>query len=176
VIKPLKESHTFINPGENDADTPFLAYIKNTLGVPVYKVECHNGNYEGESEINFSGDFQCALFAMNGNSLASGDLLATNTKDEQSTDWWNRGRMRSAQLRRKCLAYPEYSTDRHFRLRGMLITLRFSDIGWGTAVGGQNGPLLKKFTFTLSAVPDRSATGSTAEEAKGSKPPNACYP
>lgn len=176
VIKPLKESHTFINPGGNDADTPFLGYIKNTRGVPVYKVECHNGNYEDESEINFSGDFQCALFAVKGNSLASGDLLATNAKDEQSTDWWNRGRMRSTQLQGKCLTYPEYSTIRHFRVRGMLITFGFTDLGWSDSKDRQGNLLLEKFTFTLDVIPDKTAQSPTAEQAAGPPPPSSCYP
>ena len=176
VIKPVKDSHTFINPREQNTDAPFLAVIKDVYGVPVYRVECHNGNYDGESEINFSGDFQCALFAVNGNGLASGNLLAGNTRDEQSTDWWNRGRMRSAQLRGKCLAYPEYSTNRHFKLRGMLITLRFTNIEWGSKKDQQGNPMLAKFTFTLDVVPDRAAQSSKAELSAGPKPPTSCYP
>ena len=64
VIRPLEEKRVFINPGQNNADTPFVAFIKASDGVPTYKLECHNGNYEDESEMNFSGDFQCALFAV----------------------------------------------------------------------------------------------------------------
>ncbi len=140
IIQPLHGQRTFINPGRGNADTPFLALIKDAGGVPIYKLECHNGNYENESEMNFSGDFQCALFALKGDALASGDLLAANTRNEQSTDWWNRGRMRSAQLREPCLAFPEYSTDRRFKLRGMLITLRFSGIQWSAHKNQQNTP------------------------------------
>lgn len=128
VIQRLEEKRVFMNPGQNNADTPFVALIKDNSGVPVYKLECHNGNYEDESEMNFSGDFQCALFAYNGTTRVSGNLLAANTRNELSTDWWNRGRMRSAQFRGECLKYPEYSTARHFKLRGMLLTLRFTDV------------------------------------------------
>jgi hypothetical protein len=118
VVQPLRERRTFVSPGRDTADTPFLAFIKDSKDVPIYKLECHNGNYENESEINFSGDFHCALFAVKGDTLKSGDLLAANTRNERSTDWWNRGRMFSDQLRGECLAYPEYSTIRHFKLRG----------------------------------------------------------
>ena len=48
--------------------------------------------------------------------------------------------MRAAQLRGKCLAYPEYSTDRHFKLRGMLITLQFSGMEWSAARDQQGNP------------------------------------
>jgi hypothetical protein len=103
VIRSLEEKRVFINPGRDNADTPFLALMRTNEGVPAYKLECHNGNYDDESEMNFSEKFQCALFAVKGKALVSGSLLAANTKNELSTDWWNRGRMRSAQLRGECL-------------------------------------------------------------------------
>lgn len=176
VIRPLQGKRVFIDPGQNNTDTPFVVFIKNSKGVPVYKLECHNGNYEDESEMNFSGNFQCALFAVEGTTRTSGNLLAADTKDELSTDWWNRGRMRSAQLRGECLKYPEYSTNRRFKLRGMLLTLRFTDVKWAPREDQQNEPLLAGFTFILRVVPDKSAQSSRAELAAGPKPPTACYP
>jgi hypothetical protein len=49
--------HAVGNLGGNGADTPIVALIKGTDGVPVYKLECHTGEYDSESEINFSGDY-----------------------------------------------------------------------------------------------------------------------
>lgn len=161
---------------ETDADTPVLAYIRDMKGTPVYKLECHSGDYSDQSEMNFSGDFQCALFAVKGNTLVSGNLLAANTKNEQSADWWNRGRMRSVQLRGECLKYPEYSTVRHFKLRGMLLTLRFAEVEWSSAKDQQNNPLVGKFTFTANVVPDPTVKSSRAEEVEGPAPPTSCYP
>jgi hypothetical protein len=176
VIQPLEEKQAFINPGQNNTDTPFVLYIKNSGGIPVYKLECHNGNYNDESEMNFSGDFQCALFAVKDKTLLSGNLLAANTKNEMSTDWWNRGRMRSAQLRGDCLKYPEYSTLRHFKLRGMRITLSFTGVKWTSAKYQQNNSVLERFAFMVDAVPDPRAKGSRAEEVEGPPPPASCYP
>jgi hypothetical protein len=176
VIQCLAEKHIFNNAGANGSDTPVVAFIKDTQGVPVYKLECHNGNYDDESEMTFSGDFQCALFAIKASTLTSGDLLAADTKNELSTDWWNRGRMRAAQLRGECLKYPEYSTDRRFKLRGMLLTLCFTDMKWGPREDQQTEPLLAGFTFILKVIPDESAQSSRAEVVAGPKPPTACYP
>jgi hypothetical protein len=176
VIRPLEEKRVFINPGENNTDTSFMAFIKNNNGVPLYKLECHNGDYDDESEMNFSGDFQCALFAMKGTTPTSGNLLAADTKNELSTDWWNRGRMRAAQLRGECLKYPEYSTDRRFKLRGMRLTLRFSDVKWGPRKDQQDEPLLAGFTFILKAVPDESVQSFRAEVPSAPKPTTACFP
>jgi len=176
VIQPLEESRVFVNPDQNDSDTPFVSFIRDENGVPLYKLECHNGNYEDESEMNFSGDFQCALFAVKGTTRTSGNLLAADTKNELTTDWWNRGRMRAAQLRGECLKWPEYSTDRRFKLRGMLLTLQFTDVKWSSLKDQQHEPLLGGFTFLLKVIPDESAQSSRAELAPGPKPPTACYP
>jgi|SRR5882762_11845644 len=176
MIQPLHETRTFLSQAAANTDHSFLVLIKDTAGVPVYKLDCHSGNYSDDSEMNFSGDFQCALFALKGSNLASGNLLAANTPNEQSTDWWNRGRLRSAQLRGNCLMYPEYSTDRHFRLRGMRIMLRFTDIEWSARKDQQNNPVLERFKFTLDVVPDTDAHTLTAELPQGPEPPRACYP
>lgn len=176
VVQAQHEMRTFVDPGSGNTDTPFLALFKNTAGAPLYKFECHNGNYDDDSEMDFSGDFQCALFALNGNTRTTGNLLAADTRNEQSTDWWNRGRMRSAQLREPCLAFPEYSTDRHFRLRGMAISMQFSGIEWSAHKDRQNNPTLRRFTFTLDVVPDKEAHGSRADPSAGPAPPRSCYP
>jgi len=174
LVEPLREQQTFNDLGKNNADTPFLVFLKDAKGASVYKLECHNGNYENESEISFSGAFQCVLFAVEGTKLTSGNLLAVDNKDERSTDWFNRGRMLSEQLRGECAGYPEYETVRHFKLRGMLITFQFTDLEW-TKPNDQNKPQLNKFTFGVSVVPDKSAQTAAAEPVKGAKPPNSCY-
>ena len=175
-IQPLEEKRVLNNLGAPEADTPIVAFVKDSHGVSVYKLECHTGDYEDESEINYSGDFQCAFFAVKGTTLISGDLLAADTKDELSTDWWNRGRVRSAQLRGKCLRYPEYSTERKFKLRGMLITLRLRDVQWSSRKDKQGDPLISGFTLDLKVVPDESAHSPRSELVAGPKPPTSCYP
>ena len=170
IVQPLHESHTLADPS-GDADTHLLVFIRDAKGVPVYKLECHNGNYEDDSEISFSGDFQCALFGVN---ATTWNLLAVNNKDERSTDWFNRGRMLSAQLRGACTGYSEYESLRHFKLRGMLITFKFSGLEWGK-LDNQNNPELTKFTFDFSVIPDKSAQSPEAEPIKGAKPPKSCY-
>jgi hypothetical protein len=159
VIRPLEEKHVFRDVGENGADIPLFTFMLDTLGTPVYKVECHNGNYPDDSEMNFSGDFQCALFAVKGRNLTSGDLFST-AKDDK-----NRARMLSAQLRGDCLQYPEYSTERHFKLRGMLVTLQFSGAEWRAG-------RLSGFTFTLKAVPEEAGVSAASE----SVAPASCVP
>lgn len=167
---------TFVDPGAGGADTSFLALIKSVTGAPLYRFECHNSNYNDNSEMDFSGDLQCALFALKWNARTTGNLLAADTRNEQSVDWWNRGRVRSAQLREPCLVFPGYSTDRYFRLRGMIILMQLSGIGWSAHKDRQSNPALGKFTFTLEVVRDKEAHSSRAELPAGLVPPRSCYP
>jgi hypothetical protein len=173
AVQPLREGRTFTDAASN-SDTPFLVFIKDAQGVAVYKLECHNGNYDDDSEISFSGTFQCGLFGVNGDKPTTWNLLAVDNKDEQSADWFNRGRMLSEQLRGACDGFPEYASLRHFKLRGMLITFQFADLGW-SKLDKQNKPELIKFTFDVSVVPDQSAQTGAAEPVKGAKPPKSCY-
>lgn len=177
LVQPLRERWTVVVPADDTTDTPFVVFLKRTSGTPVYKFECHNGNYGKDSELDFSGDLQCALFALKNGEATGFTLLATATKDESSTDWWNRGRMLSKQLRPggPCTGYSEYGAIRHFRMRGMLVTLGFTNLEWATPAE-QSGAPLKRFTVTLSVTPDETARSANAERARGRSPPTACYP
>ncbi|HEX4025360.1 MAG TPA: hypothetical protein VHX52_11785 [Steroidobacteraceae bacterium] len=174
VVRPMRAMRTFVNPGRGHADTPFVAMLRDVTGLAVYKLECHNGNYRNVSELKFSGDFQCALFATRGTAVMSDNLLAANTGDAASANRWNRGRMRAVQLRGQCLTYPDYGAERRFKLRGMLLTLQFTGLQW-SAPGIQGSPMLNKFTFSFRVVPDTSATGWVADVPGGPRPPDACY-
>ena len=93
-----------------------------------------------------------------------------------NTDWWNRGRMRAAQFRGECLKFTEYSTNRRFKLRGMLLTLRFADVKWGPRKDQQGELVLAGLTFLVKVVPDESAQSSRTELPAGPKPPSDCLP
>jgi hypothetical protein len=175
-IQPLSKQWRVDGAATADETFGVVTDITSENGTPLYRVECHNGNYNGQIPMNFSGDFQCALFAIKDGAVASPNLLAADTPDERSADWWNRGRMRSEQLRGGCLRYPEYSTERHFKLRGMLMTLRFIDVQWQPQIGRSDDRLLEGFTFVLRAVPDKSADSFRAQISHGGQPPRSCYP
>jgi len=122
--------------------------------------------------MSFSGDFQCALYALQGGRVASGNLLADSTHDQQTSDWlFNRGRMLSVQLSDRCGAYPEFGLVRHFRVRGMRVTLEFEDLQWSTS-NGQEG--LDQFTVDLTVEPDLGALAETSEMAGAPRPPTGC--
>jgi hypothetical protein len=175
VIQPVHAEYVFVAPKYKGLDTPFVIYFKDQADTQRYKFECHDGEYTDDSEIDFSGEFQCAFFPFMGMTVSAVNLLASDTKNEQSTDWWNRGRVRAEQLRGDCLTYPEYSTLRHFRLRGMALTLSITHIEWSPNKGSQE-PVLAGFTLDVDAVPDMGAKSPMAERAEGPRVPKSCYP
>ena len=172
VIRPVHAQYTFIAPPGPGVDTPFTLHFEDMAGPQIYKFECHAGGAGDESEMSWTGLFQCALFPTKGNTVTAVNLLASDTREEQSKDWWNRGRVLASQFQAPCLDYPEYSTLRHFKLRGMDLTLSFTDVAWGAG----KEPALQKFTLTVDAAPDLDAKSPMAEKADGSRPPKACYP
>jgi hypothetical protein len=185
IVQPLSAAVTFTNPGKNGTDTPFTAVIRDTGGKIAYTVECHNGNYDDESKINFSSDFQCALFSNGRDTLQETDfnLLVSPTKLEESSDDYNRAVMISQQLAGECADYPEYGAVRTFRLRGMLVTFKFTDLQWAPPSPAPSIPRaysgysrLRAFTFTLSVARDPTAKTPRAEIVHIRRPPAFCYP
>lgn len=168
-VQPLHAEYRFVLPEKAEEDTPFSVYFMDGSGNKVYRFECHRGNYDDTSEMSWSGDFQCALFPFKKDTLTPVNVLAVDDRHEQSVDWWNRGRLLAKQLQGECLQYPEYSALRHFKLRGMDLTLGYSDIAW-------QGGKLAKFTLRLDVTPDADAKSPMAEPAEGPKPPKGCYP
>jgi len=157
----------------NNQDFPFSLAIKDGSGVAVYKLECHSGEYESQTEMNFSGTFHCALFAIKGDRRASWNLLATAERAEQQSDWNNRGRMISDQLWADCAHYEEYGEIRHFKLRAMVITFRFSQVEWFPFEQFDRHKL-RSFIFSVSVLPDASIDSEQAEPVVNKRPPRSC--
>ena len=166
--QPLHAEYRFVHPKPGE-DRPFSVFLLDAAGHKLYKFECHAGSYDDTSEMSWSGDLQCALFPYKIDTVTPVNVLAVDSRDEQSVDWWNRGRLLAKQLQGDCLQYQEYSTLRHFKLRGMDLTLGYSDISW-------QGGKLEKFTLSLDVTPDADAKSPMAEPAEGDRPPKACYP
>lgn len=133
----------------------------------------HNGDYADTSEYNFSGDFQCALFALKGRALASWNLLATSDPVQGGSDWMNRGRMLTWQLYRACGDVPDYGRTRRFRLRHMRLTIQFENIRW-SAGRRPLDPGLDGFTVRISVSPDSSARTTSAAPAPLKLDPDLC--
>ena len=169
MIKAVEVERTYVQGG----DDPLRIFVMDITGSPLYRLECHNDHYDDDSEVSFSGDFQCALFSQRGGTSDSWNLLATEEEAEQRSDWNNRGRMLASQLWGECGSYPEFGALRHFRLRGMLITFTFSRAEWIRSPENDQHQL-KTFTFRVSIAPDSESQNPTAETVRARRPPSVC--
>ena len=107
--------------------------------------------------------------------LSSYSTLLTDNP-HQSRDWESRGRFLADELFGSCARYPEYGAVRHFRLRGMRITLSLADIVFDTSTGvgdrSANGLMgLSSFRFAFSVEPDSTAQSEIAELPGYEEPP-----
>jgi hypothetical protein len=169
VLKERHEQFAFVAPEGPGVDQPWLLHLTDAAGTEQYRLECHAGEHGEDDLLKWSGLYQCALFPAKGDSVTAVDLLAADTKQEQRDDGWNRGRILAQQFHAPCISYPEYSTLRHFKLRGMDLTLSFTDIVW-------QGPKLQKFKLHVDVILDEDAKSDVAEIAAGDTPPHACFP
>ena len=173
TIQPVGVTRTYDVSGRRPADTPLRLIVRDVSGSPAYRLECHNGNYNDTSEYNYSGDFQCALFALRRDSPASWNLLATSDPVQQGSDWMNRGRVLAWQLYGACGGVPDYGRTRRFRMRHMQLMIQFKNIRW-SAGRRPLDPGLDGFTVTVQAHPDPRARSASAEPAPSRSDPEAC--
>jgi len=95
---------------------------------PLYRLVCRGGSDEyrdqifARSEIYYVPDLMCVL--NEGDEEHEGSLLS----EGQEPAWYTRGQFRWPDLIGVCGNYPEFGRVRHFRLRGMEITLTASGI------------------------------------------------
>ena len=170
-VLPVHKMYTFAHAGENGGDTPVKVFVLSTAYDTLYRIECHNSNYNDTYDLMFSGDFQCALWAVKHDELASGNLFADSSKLQRESEWFNRGRLLAKQVSEQCASYPEYGLTRHFRTRGMSITLAFGDIRWSMSTSQRR---MEQFTVDITVEPDSTAQSETSETARAPMPPRGC--
>jgi len=129
-------------------------------GKDLYWIECHQPDFS-DDEFSWSGAFECRLisrFVVD----RYPNLLTDNP--DMMADWDSRGRFLTEELLGNCANYPEYGRVRHFRLRGMRITLEMSNIKWLVEpADAAVSPELESFDFSISVEPDKKATSRIAE-------------
>jgi hypothetical protein len=141
-------------------------YLRSPSGKPLYLFVCRAGRdeYADSLGVNYAGDLDCRLVP------ASLGEVEMNLLVEQAglAAWYSRGRMNASDLYGPCATYPEYGTVRHFRLRGMKLTIRFTDVAFAEEVIGSGndalmaGKSLRGYMVRLTAVPDSAASSAIA--------------
>lgn len=128
--------------------------IGDVTGEPLYRLSCHEGEYESADEGDFNHLYQCKLWDMRAH--IRGDLFSP-------TATWNRSRTRASfygeQVNGACADHTYYGNDRRFRFMGMRICLRIDDLEQPDIRALLRGakPTFA-FTLTANAQPDVAAT------------------
>jgi hypothetical protein len=130
--------------------------ILSSNGSPLYWLRCLGGSMEqldaaGERDgENYVAPLACVLVAQPDG--WAGNLLS----EDESATWYSRGQFTGDDLAGDCGRYPEFGKLRHFRLRGMRLTLATEDVKTG-----REG--LVGLTLHVTVAKDPSAQTAIAE-------------
>ncbi len=156
VVRPLHESFIISTPPRAVVKT----FTRDQAGKARYLFVCRNAEDESVPGVIYSGDLDCRLLAAEWGEIGANLLVESHAPN--IAPWYSRGRMVARELYADCASYPEYGRVRHFRLRGMKITMEFDDIRF-VPVKGNPSPRLASYTLRLTVEPDSSATRDIAE-------------
>lgn len=151
-IRPQERSFQFTDAATAIADISIL----NSEGKPAYRLRCQPATMAPEDAVDLAGDFDCYLL-----SLYSQDLFQTLLTQDPFARLHDRGEIWAEYLVGRCGEYPEWGRVRTFRLRGMQITLTFSNVR--VARKSRNDVNLLSFDFRVSVQPDASALSMISE-------------
>ncbi len=98
--------------------------LRDENGTPKYLLECGSIFYDGNSNVYFSGDFECRL-----ESLYSTETVSTlfAYDKEHTRDWENRALFYAEHFVGDCRRSPYGGEPRVLRLRSMKIVLEIFD-------------------------------------------------
>jgi len=123
--------------------------FKDTKGAPLFHLICHSGPYE-KVVINTDADFHCRLFKPDGSDYST--LITENY--HQAIEWEDsRATFSVYELMGACADYPEYGKERHYRLQGVKLTLKMSEIKFIQEPKAK----LNSFHLEVSIEPDQTA-------------------
>jgi hypothetical protein len=115
MVSPL---HSIFSVSNTNPHVETIVFGGN--GEKLYRLSCHNDQFETDADGDFNFLYQCKLFPLNPKEAAL-DLF-------YPTEKWDRSRTRAAfargQIAGLCKEHAFYGRDRRFNFRGMVIRLR----------------------------------------------------
>jgi len=143
--------------------SPHTAVVKTfflgTDGRPLYLFICRTGDDETVLNVSYAGDLDCRLIEADQGEVETNLLVEAH----DLAAWYSRARMFGYELLGDCAAYPEYGRIRHFRLRGMRITMTFENVRFSKISNDDGSPSLASYTLRLKVQPDATANRDIAE-------------
>lgn len=155
-VQPLdRRIEIVVDSHINDVRVPLLSH----QGKPMFWLRCLAGTTEQLDALgdrdgnNYVAPLACVLVEKAGG--WHDDLLS----EDESAVWHSRGQYSGADLVGECARYPEFGTIRHFRLRGMQLTLMAEDVA--NMDGQKTGP--SRMTLHVRVQPNPTARTARAE-------------
>jgi hypothetical protein len=145
-----KTVHLPQTPGENSTYYTVSLPIRTTAGRLAYKLRCRvkENPTDHRWTVDFEETAQCGLYE---NGKRQNLIL---TIDPLSS--YDRSYFLGEQLDGECAKYPDWGASRSFRLRGMKLSIVWSNVG----VEDVGNPRITSAQVTLSVLPDASALNS----------------
>jgi hypothetical protein len=146
----------------------FSIPIRNQAGRVLYTLACIGGSTSyldhlgGKMDENFNSPM--CFFLGEGDKDVTGKLLC----EDGAAHWYSRGQIYFSELVGVCGEYPEFGKLRHFRLRGMMLTIQFQNIDLDSS------GLPRFMNIHISGRPDRSVTSEIAERPGYLRPDKDC--
>ena len=172
-IAPLKRSFEFHNLPEIEPSVDLK--IRSPKGKPLYRLLCHSDDYKRGPDLqyrdensDFGGVLGCHLFSLY-DQRNLGNLFLFDPLEPYYI--WTRAVLNAGDVFGPCAGYPEHGALRHFRLRGMEITFRYSDIVFDDPKPGASVPAIRSFHFEVRVTSDPAAISSIAEGVAVRSPP-----
>ena len=159
-IQPVEKNFEI----RSSADAYVYFDVTGKDGKMLYHFECSTPNIAVQRKIQFdyTGDFSCRLWSPADPRHQT--LLVENLDDN---DWMSRARFFAYELVDVCREYPEFGRLRHFRLRGMFLTLALDDVHLEPKESTQEHKTrlaLTSFRLNVSIRPDSTAKSTIAEQ------------
>jgi len=152
VVQPLHASFRV----EETAASAVEALVRDVDGDALYRFSCRDAPGRGSRDGTDRGVLDCTL--QDARRSDPHDLLV-EAREVEDAEAFRRDRVSASELLGDCASYPEYGRLRHFRLRGMALTLSFEDVRIG-ARDADGAPTLAAYTLELSVDADPSAKPS----------------
>lgn len=176
VIRPMQEVFEISEPDKAVVKT----FVRDQKGSPLYLFVCRTGEDTSVPDVIYSNDLDCRLIPASHGEIE--DNLLVEERNEKA--WFSRAHMIATQLYGECASYPEYGLVRHFRLRGMKLSMEFFDVTFASTPPVLEGPpsaALASYKLRLTVGRDPSATRDIAAPSGyldplrgGQTPPRSC--
>lgn len=165
-IRPVQKGYKFLAANRADVTIPILGVDGKTL----YRFRC-TPDLPSDGTI---GALACYLITAESedDGIDSRTLLTDDPMDDVVAH--SRGQIWAYDLSQDCADYPEYGTDRTFRLRGMRVTLRVREVQFASTRKPHNPTQsvnwIHAFRFAVTVAPDRDAVSAVAEPVRYAPP------